>query len=148
MELVADGAFLHVQKLVFDYALSNSYGDWKSGAGYPLAAQYHSFMLNTDVTERLNVTTAVIVRADKTDDDTTVPLAFALGASVKRLPLPGKPMLWTHFTYGMFPYTDTNYELRRRDAEQDKSPHRTYLLNDVTGYATISRISFGLIWNL
>ena len=148
IEIVAEDSIPYIKKLTFDYAVKRTYGAWESGSSYPLEKTYHSFMLNTDVTDRLNTTLGAIIRNDNTDDKTNVPLAFALGFSVKSLPLPGKPMLWTHFTYGMFPYTDNNYTLRRLDEEQDMSTHRTYLLNDLTDYSTVSRISVGLIWNL
>ena len=153
IELVTENAIPFVKKTSFDYAIKREFGDWESGSSYPLNITYHSIMLNSDITDRLSVTFGSVVRDDKTDDkDLTVPFAFAMGASIKDLPLPGKPMLWAHFTYSMFPYTDTNYNLRRYDEENSKYAHRTYLLNELDGSEDNckykSRVSLGLVWNL
>ncbi|MCR5125974.1 MAG: hypothetical protein K6B43_12410 [Treponema sp.] len=152
IEITTDDAIPFVKKTTFDYALKNSYGGWTNGSGYPLTMTYHSIMLNSDITDTLNVTFGSVIRSDKTDSDTIVPAAFALGFSLKNLPLPGQPRLWTHFTYSMFPYTDNNYTLRRWDEENDMSTHRCYLLNELDGSENDcqykSRISLGLIWDL
>ncbi len=152
VELSTENAIPFLKKTVLSYAIKRSYGTWESGSSYPLQKTYHSIMLSSDVTDNLNFTFGSVIRDDNTDSDTNVPFAFAVGASLKNMPLPGHPRLWTHFTYGMFPYTDNNYTLRRWDEENDLSTHRSYLLNEVDGTTDDcqykSRVSVGLIWNL
>ncbi|WP_191014587.1 hypothetical protein [Treponema zioleckii] len=152
VELSTENALPFAKKTVLSYAVKRTYGSWESGSSYPLQMTYHSIMLTSDVTDNLNVTFGSVIRDDNTDSDTNVPAAFALGASVNNLPLPGHPSLWTHFTYSMFPYTDNNYTLRRWDEENELSTHRSYLLNELSGEENDcrykSRVSVGLIWNL
>lgn len=152
VELSTENALPFAKKTVLSYAVKRNYGAWKSGSSYPLQMTYHSVMLTSNVTDNLNVTFGSVIRDDNTDSDTNVPLAFALGASINNLPLPGHPRLWTHFTYGMFPYTDNNYTLRRWDEENELSTHRSYLLNELSGEENDcrfkSRVSVGLVWNL
>ena len=140
---------LTFKKFTFDYALSYARGDWNaSDEKYPLEMTYHSIMANAQITDPLNVHVGSIVRNDATHADTNVPFAFAVGMSVKKVPLPGRPMLWVHFTYSMNPYEDNNYSLYRADDSQNNPLHRTYLLNTLNEDTTTSHISIGLIWDL
>ena len=148
IEIVA-GDVLTLKKITLDYALSFERGDWDiTKEEYPLNMTYHSIMANADVTDRFNVHLGSIIRAEETKDDTTVPFACAFGFSVKNIPIPGKPMLWTHFTYSMNPYEDNNYSMFRADDSSNKPMHRTYLLNSLNEETTKSHISIGLIWDL
>ncbi len=150
IEIATTDAIPRFKNAKLDYAVKNEYASWKNGSRYPLDTSYHSIMLSGDITDNIGTTFGSVVR--KSDDETVVPFAFALGVTFRKIPLPGKPRLWTHFTYSMFPYTDTNYTLRRYDEENEKYPHRTYLLNDLDGdggtYMYKSRMSLGLVWDL
>ena len=152
IEIFTADAIPYFKNARFDYAVQRNFGDWESGSSYPLEVTYHSIMLTGDITDNISATFGSVIRSDNTDDDTVVPFAFALGFTIKNLPLPGHPRFWTHFTYSMFPYTDTNYNLRRYDEENDKYPHRTYILNELDGSEANcqykSRVSLGLVWDL
>ena len=89
-----------------------------------------------------------ILRIPGKGDETNVPFAFAAGTTIKKLPLPGKPMLWVHFTYSMNPYEDKNYSLFRKDDPLNKPAHRTYLLNSLEKDTGKSMIGLGLVWDL
>ncbi len=144
-------ADIGVKKLVMDYAVSFSYDDstkWTDGNSYSFDKVYNSFMVNTQITDTLNFHAAALVRINSEDDAAFVPMGFAFGAKVDKLPLPGNPSLWTHFCYGMNPYESDNYSLYRADDPQNNPAHRTYLLNTLEGSTTKSQISVGLIWSL
>ncbi len=156
-EVKAANLAKYLKKITFDYAIKNKYTtedsfdekytQWTSGNSYSLNKSYHSIIVDADITDRLGLNAGAIVRAGN-DDDTNVPFAFSLGARFKQLPLPGKPMLWAHFTYGMNPYEDNGYSLYRYDEANEKYQHRTYRLNSLDSEATKSHISVGLIWDL
>ena len=148
VEIGADDV-LALKKLTVDYALTFERGAWNTAdEEYPLEMTYHSIMANAQITDPLNFHVGSIVRNDNTSDDKNVPFAFAAGVSIKNVPLPGKPMLWTHFTYSMNPYEDNNYSMFRADDPSNKPLHRTYLLNSLNNETTKSHISIGLIWDL
>lgn len=148
IEVTAENLARYLKKITADYAVSLDYQDWKEGLFYDYSVLYNSVMINADITERLNVHAGSLVRVSAAENAAFVPAGFALGASFKQIPLPGKPMLWAHFTYGMNPYEDNNYTLFRADDPLNKPLHRTYLLNSLYEDVTTSQISLGLIWNL
>lgn len=156
LEIKAGGLF-GLQKTTLDYALKNKWNSgtddfssktWTGGHSYDLSRTYHSIMLNLEFNDKYSAHFGTIVRHDKDDDDTNVPFAFSVGGSIKRIPLPGKPMLWIHATYGMNPYEDNNYTLYRADDPLERATHRTYLLKSLDSNTTISQIAVGLIWDL
>lgn len=152
IELATTDAIPFLKNTKLDYAIQKNYKAWESGSKYDEKVNYHSIMFASDVTDKLSTTFGSVIRNDKTDDDTVVPAAFAFGVSIQKLPLPGHPRFWTHFTYSMFPYTDNNYTLRSYAAENEKYHHRTYLLNELDGTKNDckwkSRVSLGLVWDL
>ena len=137
-----------LKKLVADYAVKFEYDDWESGNSYARNMMYNSIMLNADLTDKINVHAGSLIRVKTEEDKTFVPFGFTAGVKFDSIPLPGKPMFWTHFCYGMNPYGENNYSMYRADNWMNKAPHRTYLLNDLYDDYTTSNIGFGLIWNL
>ncbi|MBP5284086.1 MAG: hypothetical protein J6Y93_05420 [Treponema sp.] len=148
-----------VKKLTFDYALGAN-AKWQMDAAkidsnndYDCGEMFHSVMLKAEVSDSLTLTAAGLYRDYKVNTKITEqPLGFALGFIVNKTPLPGHPKFWAHFTYGMDPYEDKNYELFRADDPTNKSVHRTYLLNTLDDYSkgtnTASFVRLGLIWDL
>lgn len=146
------------KKTTFDYALKNKWNSnkddwetktWQNDSTYELGRMYHSIMLNIEFNDKYAAHIGSVIRNDKDDDDTNVPFAFAIGTSIRNLPLPGHPMLWIHATYSLNPYEDVNYALYRADDPLERAPHRTYLLNTLDyDSTTTSEISVGLIWDL
>ncbi|MBQ8013573.1 MAG: hypothetical protein IJ257_04140 [Treponema sp.] len=161
LEIKANDTIPHIKKLTFDYAFSAN-ASWEMEAGkidsnnsYDLGESFHSLMLTADINDRLSLTAAGLYRnysADLKSSFVEQPLGVALGFSVNKVPLPGRPKFWMHFTYGMDPYEDKNYTLFRADDPQNKAPHRTYLLNTlddtVSDDNTASYLRLGLIWDL
>jgi hypothetical protein len=147
IEVTANDLF--VKKIVADYAAYLTYNDWNSTDGKAYKMFYNSIMLNADINDDLSVHAGSIIRMPNVEDETVVPFAVAVGASIKT-GLPGKPKFWTHFTYGMNPYEYYNYSLYRYDDPANAITHRSYRLNctDKTTDNTTSRVSFGLIWDL
>jgi len=137
IEITAKDLARYLRKLIFDYA-----------ATVESEVFYNSFMLSSDITDNLNLHAGAILRSKAEEDKTFVPFGFAFGAKVEKLPVFGKPAFWTHFSYGMNPYSENNYSLYRADNGMNKAPHRTYLLDDLYEDYTTSHIGFGLIWNL
>ncbi len=148
IEINAKDLGRYIRKLTFDYAASIDYEDWKEGNKYDMGVFYNSFMLSTDVTDNLNFHAGAILRNKAEEAAAFVPFGFALGMKIAKIPVLGKPMFWTHFSYGMNPYSENNYSLYRADNWMNKTPHRTYLLNDLYEDYTTSHISFGFIWNI
>lgn len=148
LEVKSSGLAKYAKNVCLDYAVHNDYDGWTGGSSYALEKSFHSVMLSADITDRFAAHAGSIVRHSGGDDDTNVPFAFALGAKFKNVPLPGRPMLWAHFTYGMNPYEDNNYSIYRRDEALEKWEHRTYLMNTLDGDTNTSHISLGLIWDL
>lgn len=150
--------FFGLKKATFDYALKNKWNSnsddfstrtWTGGSSYDLGRMYHSLMLNVEFNDKYAAHFGAVVRNDKDDDDTNVPFAFAVGGSIRKIPLPGHPMLWVHATYSLAPYEDNNYTLYRADDPLERASHRTYLLNTLDySSVTNSEISVGLIWDL
>jgi len=138
----------YLRKIIFDYAVSADYAAWESGNSYEQTVFYNSFMVSTDITDNLNVHAGAIYRDKAAEDATYVPFGFSMGLKFARISLPGRPAFWTHFCYGMNPYSDNNYSLYRADNWMNKAPHRTYLLNDLYEDYNTSQISLGLIWDL
>lgn len=138
----------NIQKLRFDYALKMKYGEWSGGNSYPAEKQLHSIMGEFQFASGHSVHFGSILRIPGKGDETNVPFAFAAGTTIKKLPLPGKPMLWVHFTYSMNPYEDKNYSLFRKDDPLNKPAHRTYLLNSLEKDTGKSMIGLGLVWDL
>ena len=148
IELTAKDVARNLKKLVFDYAISFDFADWKEGNSYDIGVAYNSIMLAADLTDNLNLHAGTIIRNKTEEDATFVPLGFALGAKLASVPLPGHPMFWLHFCYGMNPYSENNYSLYRADNWMNKAPHRTYLLDSLYDDYTTSQIGIGFIWNL
>ncbi len=148
IELTAKDISYRLKKLVFDYALSFDFQDWKDGSTYDIGVTYNSFMLSADVSDNLNLHAGTVLRNKSEKDAAFVPLGFALGAKFASVPLPGSPALWMHFCYGMNPYSENNYSLYRADNWMNKTPHRTYLLNSLYEDYTTSQIGIGFIWNI
>ncbi len=148
VELTAKDLAPSLKKLVFDYAVTFDFEDWKEGSSYDIGVTYNSFMLAADITDNLNLHGGAILRNKKAEDAAFVPFGFALGAKLTSIPLPGTPAFWMHFCYGMNPYSENNYSLYRADNWMNKAPHRTYLLNSLYEDYTSSQIGIGLIWNL
>ena len=148
VELTAKDLAPSLKKLVFDYAVTFDFEDWKEGSSYDIGVTYNSFMLAADITDNLNLHGGAILRNKKAEDAAFVPFGFALGAKLASIPLPGTPAFWMHFCYGMNPYSENNYSLYRADNWMNKVPHRTYLLNSLYEDYTSSQIGIGLIWNL
>lgn len=157
IEVNAAGLF-GIKKVTLDYALKNKWNSiesdfasksWEDGSSYELSKTYHSIMLNCEFNDKYSAHFGAVVRNDKDDDDTNVPFAFAVGGSIKNLPLPGHPRLWIHATYSLSPYEDNNCTLYRADDPLERANHRTYLLNTLDYASTaISEISVGMIWDL
>ncbi len=147
-----------IKKATLDYGIKNKWNSndddfssktWEDGSSYELGKTYHSIMLNCEFNDKYSAHFGAVVRNDKDDDDTNVPFAFAVGGSIKNLPLPGHPRLWIHATYSLNPYEDNNYTLYRADDPLNRAPHRTYLLNTLDySSVTTSEISVGMIWDL
>lgn len=139
-----------LKKIKLDYATTSTYAKWTSSAGskYKDSVSYHSVILSTDITDNFNMFGGMLYRVYATESATDQPLGFAVGCALKTTPLPGHPMLWTHFAYGMDPFEDNNYSLYRADDPQEKPLHRTYLLKTLDSNMTNSFIRLGLIWNL
>lgn len=148
IEITAKDLSSFLKKLVADYAVKFEYDDWESGNSYTRNMMYNSIMLNADLTDKINVHAGSLIRVKTEEDKTFVPFGFTAGVKFDSIPLPGKPMFWTHFCYGMNPYGENNYSMYRADNWMNKAPHRTYLLNDLYDDYTTSNIGFGLIWNL
>lgn len=138
----------YLKKLTFDYAVSCTYDEWKSGNSYARNMTYHSIMADAQLSDNINVHAASLIRLPNEKVETNVPFAFTLGMMLKKTRLPGHPMFWMHFTYGMNPYEDNNYSLFRADDPLNKKIHRTYLLNSLESDTTTSHISLGFIWDL
>ena len=148
LELTAKDLAPSLKKLVFDYAVTFDFEDWKEGSSYDIGVTYNSFMLAADITDNLNLHGGAILRNKKAEDAAFVPFGFALGAKLASIPLPGTPAFWMHFCYGMNPYSENNYSLYRADNWMNKAAHRTYLLNSLYEDYTTSQIGIGFIWNI
>ena len=148
LELTAKDLAPSLKKLVFDYAVTFDFEDWKEGSSYDIGVTYNSFMLAADITDNLNLHGGAILRNKKAEDPTFVPFGFALGAKLASIPLPGAPAFWMHFCYGMNPYSENNYSLYRADNWMNKAAHRTYLLNSLYEDYTNSQLGIGFIWNI
>ncbi len=141
------GNILNVKKITFDYAIKGLYSDNETLDGYIWNKIYNSVMFSADLNDKTNIHLGSLFNLQKEDDDAVIPFGIAFGFSVKSINLPGKPMIWMHFTYAMNPYEDNNYTLYRADDPQNKLQHKSYLLNSVET-ENASHIALGLIWNL
>lgn len=142
------GGVPFVNSLVFDYALQRTYTDNPQSYNKEYSAMYHSFMLAMELTDRFSVNGGAIIRGHSASDPTNQPAGFALGCAMKRIPLPGRPMIYAHFAYGMDPYEDVNYSVFRADDPQNEPSHRTFLLNSLESETNASYIRVGFIWDL
>ncbi len=147
IECISEGLF-DLNKITLDYAVKAEYSSWKSGNTYPVDMIYHSLMANVDVSDRLSLHSGALIRSKKEADPTLVPFGIAAGFSLKKISMPGNPMLYLHGTYGMNPYSENQYSLYRADNSLNQATHRTYLLNDLNSDTTTSQISIGCIWDL
>ena len=142
-----DLPYAYVKSFVFDYALQRAYSN-NSDFNKEYNALFNSVMLTLNVTDNFDVNAAALFRSYSEDKDTNQPLGFALGCSMKKTKLPGHPMAYAHFTYGMDPYEDVNYSVYRADDPRNEAEHRTFLLNSLEKEMTSSYIRIGFIWDL
>lgn len=145
---VAFGGVPFVSNMVFDYAVQCAYANNSVSLNKEYSAMYHSFMLAMDVTDKFSVNGGAVIRARSQKQASDQPAGFALGCAMRKLPLPGSPMVYAHFTYGMDPYEDVNYSVFRADDPQNEPSHRTFLLNSLDSESTSSYIRLGFIWDL
>jgi hypothetical protein len=149
IEITANDIAGWLKKITVDYALD--YSSWALESGTGINTYFHSLMVAAKLTDKWSLTLAGLYRATETENDRAIPFGAAAGA-IYQTSLPGKPRVWTHFTYGMNPYEDTNYELYRYDTYQNEMIHRTYLVNcwndGLADGINKSHVSFGLIWDI